>query len=434
MWTDPPYRMMARGEKRTAVDVAYAALAPAAFGVAHLAARARGATPRERRERAGDLPTAGAPLFWFHGASAGEMTAAAKLVALLRCDGHAFTAGYTATNRAGVELAARLADPAKVVALVPWDVAGALRRAFDRWRPAVLFLVETELWPGLIFTARRRGVPVVVVSARIYPRDVPRYQAIRALMQPTLDRLTMVLAQDETERNRFLHLGVAPERCVVAGNLKHVDVDEGVMNAATLRRELGLLPDERIVVCGSVHRDEVETVFGALDPLGPDPVRFVIAPRQRTAVGPIIAAARQRGWRVVLRSAGAATERWRVLVLDTMGELTAAYALASVAVAGGAFGFHGGHDPFAPVRSGAPVLFGGDMTHFACEADALAQVTPEARTVEAGALGRRLRHWLTDEAHRERTLARQRTALPASAAIAERYRGALAPLLAGSRE
>ena len=136
---------------------------------------------------------------------------------------------------------------------------------------------------------------------------------------------------------------------------------------------------------------------------------------------------------MAIRSTGAAPAGWRVLVLDTMGELSAAYALASAAVIGGSFKPHGGHDPLAPVRGGAPVLFGGDMTHFAREADALVAVTPEARPAEHAALGPQLQRWLTDDAHRQGVLARQRTALPSSAVIAERYRAALGPLFAELR-
>ncbi len=417
----------------TAVDLGYAALAPVAFGVADIAARVLGATPRERLERAGELPAAPGPLFWFHGASAGEMAAAAKLAALLRREGFPFTAGYTTTNRAGVELASRLDDPTKIVALAPWDTPGAVRRAFDRWRPAALFLVETELWPGLIREAHRRRVPVLSVSARIYPRDVRRYGAIRGLMRPTLRRLTAVLAQDETECERFAYLGVPAARCMVGGNLKHLDVDETVMDVEELRRELGVQAGEHIVVGGSIHADEVELLFAAFDAVESDPVRFIVAPRHHQVAHAIVRAARQRDWCVHHRSNGPAMPGWRVLVLDTMGELRSAYSLAAVAIVGGGFGTHGGHNLFEPVRAGAPVVFGIHCAHVAREAGALASVVPAARVDGAFELGRRLREWLTDGERRQRVLAAQRTVLPAAAAVAERYRAMLTPLLAGVR-
>lgn len=343
----------------TAIDLGYAAVAPVAFGVARIAARALGETVQERRERAGDLPTARAPIFWFHGASAGEMGAAANLAALLRREGFSFTAGYTATNRAGVERAGRFDDAQKVVALVPWDTPSAVRRAFDCWSPAAVFLVETELWPALVAEADRRQVPVVSVSARIYPRDVRRYEAIRALMRPTFCRLTAVLAQDETERQRFTRLGVPPGRCVVGGNLKHLDVDELEMDAGALRRELGVTGGEPIIVCGSMHADEVELLFGAFDTLPLGAVRFIVAPRHPAAGDSIVAAAQRRGWPVHRRSSGASSG-WRVLVLDTIGELPSVYGLGTIAVVGGGFAGHGGHNPYEPVRAGAPVLFGSD--------------------------------------------------------------------------
>ena len=106
-----------------------------------------------------------------------------------------------------------------MAALAPWDVAAWVNRAFDRWRPAALFLIETELWPRLVFEAYRRQVPVVALSARIYPRDLPRYRAIRGFIAPTLQRLSRVLAQNEIERERFIALGADVRRVRRRGNL-----------------------------------------------------------------------------------------------------------------------------------------------------------------------------------------------------------------------
>lgn len=208
----------------TGWDRAYGATAEAVCAALDPLARACGATRAEIAQRRGFLPPARAPLLWFHGASAGEMTAAAVLVRLLRGRGRAFVAGLSAANRAGVDAARRSGLDDALVAFAPWDAPRRVVRAFDAWRPEALFLVETELWPRLVFEAARRAVPVFVVSARLYPRDVGRYRAIRRFLAPTWQRLTAVLAQDETERARFVEIGVPPEKCAVAGNLKHAAV------------------------------------------------------------------------------------------------------------------------------------------------------------------------------------------------------------------
>jgi 3-deoxy-D-manno-octulosonic-acid transferase len=204
------------------------------------------------RARRGWLPPAAGPTVWLHGASAGEMAAGARLVSALHRHGYRFQEVFTAANRAGVEYISRWGAPGTVAALAPWDVPAWVGRAFDLWQPAALLLIETELWPRLVFEAHRRAVPALVLSGRIYPKDVARYRAIRGFMAPTIDRLSRILAQDEVERGRFLALGADASRCTVAGNLKHLE-EPAAAAPADLRRELRLHPAQPLIAFGSVH-------------------------------------------------------------------------------------------------------------------------------------------------------------------------------------
>ena len=196
------------------------------------------------------------------------MRAASALATVLRQCGCRFTPAYTATNQPGVELAAHAGGAGAIAALAPWDHPRWVAHALDRWQPLGLFLIETELWPSLILEASRRNVPVFCVSARIYPRDFARYRLIRSLTVPMLRRVTAVLAQNETERDRLVALGADPDRCSVAGNLKYVGAGVTCTSATTSwRHELGLRSDEQVVVFGSIHADEVGTIFAALEQL-----------------------------------------------------------------------------------------------------------------------------------------------------------------------
>lgn len=375
----------------------------------------------------GELPRAPQPLIWFHGASAGEMTAALKLALLLRADGMRFTAGLTAANRAGVELAARAESGERVSAFVPWDAPGWVSRAFDRWKPSALVLIETEIWPRLIFEADRRQVPVFCVSGRIYPRDLLRYRAIRPFLGPTLRRLTAVLAQDDVERSRFIALGVPPERCFASGNLKYASIGPEAESGRRLGQELGIGDGERVLVFGSVHADEVRIICQALASLDGHGWRAIVAPRHASATQALLREADARGWAAQLRSGRPFDRRWRVLVLDAVGELADAYRLASVAVIGGGFGRHGGHNPFEAVSAGAPVVLGAHFAHFESEAAALAAATPEARVASASELGERIASWLRSDDLRQGALERQRRCLPDGRAIARSYVDGLRP-------
>jgi 3-deoxy-D-manno-octulosonic-acid transferase len=364
---------------------------------------------------------------WFHGASAGEIAAGVQLAGLLRRSEYEFTAAYTAANRAGVAFASAADEARKLVALAPWDVPRWVGRAFDRWQPNALFLLETELWPQMVLEASLRAIPVFAVSARIYPKDVARYRAIRPFFAPTLRRLTAVLAQDDVQRERFIELGAPRERCHVAGNLKHLAAARDPGTNPSFRSELDLEPDDRVLVFGSMHRDEIRFIFAALDRLEDPDVRIIIAPRHRSAIGRILRETKRREWSVRLRSAASKQGRWRVLVLDTMGELSRAYAIACIAIAGGSFGSHGGHNLFEAIRAGAPVIFGPHCSHFEQEAAALAAATPEARVATPYHLARLTREWLGDESRRRCALAAQQRILPDATAIAGRYISVLSP-------
>jgi 3-deoxy-D-manno-octulosonic-acid transferase len=408
----------------------YAALSPCVFGSSLAVAYLSGAPSAELRARVGRLPAVAGGAVWLHGASAGEMAGGARLVAALRRHGYRFPAIFTAANRAGVEYISRCGAPDTVAALVPWDVTAWVRRAFDHWQPAALFLIETELWPLLVFEAHRRRVPIISLSARIYPRDVPRYQAIRGFMGPTLRRLSRILAQNETERDRFIALGAAADRCVVAGNLKHLS-PRAVGNPACLRARLGV-PPGRLIVFGSAHHGELPLIFDAIAALGVPDVRFVIAPRHLSSVPSIIRDAAARGLDAAQRSRLEAGVRWRVLILDTMGELRDFYKIAEVAVICGGFGKFGGHNPTEALEGGTPVLFGPHFDHFEHEARSLASVTPEAMVSGCEQLAARIDLWLKDEARRRHILSLQRRTVPDADAIARRYLDELSPYLAAA--
>jgi 3-deoxy-D-manno-octulosonic-acid transferase len=417
----------------SALERIYAALSPCVFGPALAAAYFGGASTAELRARVGRLPAVAGKGVWLHGASAGEMAAAARLVTMLREHGFRSPTVFTAANRAGVEYICRWGAPDAVAALAPWDVPGWISRAFDLWQPAALFLIETELWPRLVFEAYRRGVPVLALSARIYPRDMPRYRAIRGFIAPTLRRLSRILAQNETERDRFIALGAAADRCVAAGNLKYLR-ECGAADPAPVRDQIGVATAQRLVVFGSVHHREVPLICAAIAALRDQDLGFVIAPRHLSSVPGIVRELSARGLGSVLRSQLKLGRPGGVLILDTMGELRDFYAVAAAAVICGGFAKLGGHNPIEALEAGAPVLFGAHFDHFEDEARSLMAVTPEAMVSGPEQLAARLRSWLGNDTARHHILARQRLALPDAAAITQHYLDELSPYLAATHE
>jgi 3-deoxy-D-manno-octulosonic-acid transferase len=266
------------------------------------------------------------------------------------------------------------------------------------------------------------------LSARIYPRDVPRYQAIRAFIEPTLRRLSRILAQNETERDRFIALGAPGDRCIAAGNLKHLQ-ERAISDPVSLRNEIGVTPEEPVIVFGSVHRQEIGTIFKAIAQFAEQDVRFVVAPRHLSSAPDILREADVLGLSRALRSRMSTGAKWRVLVLDTMGELREFYGVAVVSVIGGGFGKFGGHNPLEALEAGAPVLFGPHFEHFEHEARSLAAVAPQALVTTAEQLAAALRQMLADDQWRRNILAKQLRTLPDPMSVTRRYLDELSPYL-----
>lgn len=331
----------------------------AALGLAPALAAALLVRPRLRRglsERFGRIPADDVDRIWVHASSVGEAKAACRLVRALEESGLPVR-GSTSTLAGRNVLRRDLPDlPSSLAPLDhPWCVESAMRRG----RPLLSVLIETELWPSWIASASARGVPVVVASGRLSDRSFPRYRRIRRLMGPTLRRIDAVGARTDVDADRFVQLGVPAERVRVTGDLKLDPPREQPALSIDLIRALAEVP---VVVGGSTYAAEERAMLDALDAAEKAGHRFVLvlAPRQIERAFEVMALCRARRRRAHLRSRleGRHLAPGDVLVVDTLGELPAIYATASIAFVGGTLVDVGGHNLVEPVHAGCPVLFG----------------------------------------------------------------------------
>jgi len=346
---------------------AYQALGAAGLAAASpvVALRALG-DPRYRTgwgERLGgwaDVPPGGV---WVHGASVGELRAAAPLV--LGLLGRDVPVVVSATSPAGRDTASELVGQAGAARLLPLDLLPLVSRAFARARPRALVLVETELWPGLLWEARRRQVPVLLVNARISDRALPRYRRLRPFVRSMLSWVSAVQAQSEAHARRLLDLGAPPDRVEVGGNLKFdlPEPDPADPVARALRRSRA--GGWRVVVAGSTHPGEEEALVRAVAGLAR--VGLVVAPRHLERLAEAEEEIRRAGREVVRWSAlGEPLEAGilgafgagRVIVVDAMGLLPRLYGGARCAFVGGTLAPVGGHNPLEALVWGVPVIVG----------------------------------------------------------------------------
>ncbi len=370
------------------------------------------------RQRLGLLRPPGPGRVWVHGASVGEALAALRLVESLRAAGRpVFASASTPTGRQMME-SAMPELPAVIAPLDhPWCVAAALSRV----EPVLLALVETELWPSWIAAAKRRRVPVVVVSGRLSDRSFPRYRRVRRLLTPTLRRLDAVGARSDLDAARFVELGVPEERVCVTGDLK-LEPPEGVATLATdLVRALSEVP---VIVAGSTHPGEEEPAQIALLACEREglPAALVVAPRHLQRAAQVERELVAAGRRVRRRSRleGPPLKSGEVLLLDTLGELSAVYAAASVAFVGGTLAPVGGHNLIEPIFAGCPVVFGPHVHNVRVHAELAETSGAGVRVPDAEGLAAAVVDALRDPESRRTRVARGQEALAVHRGTARR--------------
>jgi len=234
-------------------------------------------------------------------------------------------------------------------------------------RPRILLLLESELWPTVIRLTKARGVPVAVVNGRLSARAFSRYQWVRPVVGTMLSRVDLFLMQSQTDADRLLELGVRAERVQVAGNLKwdaSLNVRPEPEAIRRLAARLGLT-DQKVLVAGSTHRGEEAVVLDAyrlLRATHPD-LRCILAPRHLERLEEVESMVRQAGWKSV-RLSLASSGAWDVGLVDTFGQLSLYYGLATLVFIGGSLIPHGGQNPLEATSLGKPVVFGPFMHNF----------------------------------------------------------------------
>lgn len=317
------------------------------------------------------------PTVWVHAVSVGETLAAVPLLRRLRRripEARLLVSNVTLTGR---ETAAKsLAGVADGGFYFPFDLPWLCGRFLDVVRPDAVAIVETEIWPNFIAECARRGIPVVIVNGRLSERSFAGYMRFRWFFAPILRTLRKISAQTEGDAERFVSLGAPRENVTVGGNLKF-DVSPPEIGDSPLS---GLLLREKAsgakwIVAGSTHDGEESQVLRAfLSAREANPsIRLLLAPRHPERFEAVESLVRREEVSIVRRTAipdGTEHLSETILLLDTVGELSSAYAAADLAFVGGSLVAKGGHNVLEPSWHGVPTIVGPHMENFREIADA----------------------------------------------------------------
>lgn len=310
-------------------------------------------------------------VLWLHAVSVGEAVSAFPLIHRIHAQYPKIPILITTTTPTGSErVQAAFRDKlGKNIyhCYLPYDLPWILNRFFKRVKARMLILMETELWPNLLYQCQQKNVPVLIANARLSPKSISRYQLLGGVMPSMMRAISLVAAQSHLDMKRFESLGVARDSIVETGNIKFDSQLPSYIQEAgrVLRNEIG---ETRLVwIAASTHEGEEASmleVYTGLKKSIPE-LLLLLVPRHPERFNKVAQLCQDRGLEVVRRSqkmpCKATTD---VFLGDTMGELFLFYAASNIAFVGGSFAPIGGHNLLEPAALGLPVLTGPHLSNF----------------------------------------------------------------------
>lgn len=346
-----------------------------------------------REKWLGDVPLREAmtPAVWFHAVSVGEVLQIEPVLDQFLRARPDVEIVISTTTVTGMEVA-RKKYPQHRLIYFPLDFSWAVHRALDRIRPTAIVLVELELWPNFLRAAFARQIPVALVNGRMSERSYRGYRRVKPLLRPLLRSLCVIAVQNEAYAERLRDLvgqaaSLSEPACptehgqpgslsnvIITGSIKfdRVQVDRDNPKTAELRRAFGLHPDEKVFIAGSTQDPEeryaVQTWLALRDKH--PALRLMLVPRHKERFEDVARMVEQEFQLPLLRrttldpSVPSVQQNTPVLLLDTLGELSAAWGLADIAFVGGSLTQRGGQNMLEPAGYGAAVLFGPNTQNF----------------------------------------------------------------------
>lgn len=354
----------------------------------------------------------GRPAVWFHAVSVGEVIQLQKVVEEFRRQTRdRFQIVVSTSTDTGWDLAQKR-FPGCQVTWFPLDFSWAARAAVRRIQPALVVLMELELWPNFLAECRRQSIPVSVVNARMSERSHRRYLRVRAVLRPMFRTLAMVASQSSTYAVRLTSLGVAPGRIRITGSIKFDGVETSRSNPRTsaLRDLFEIAETELVLMAGSTQDPEESMAIEAWRELSHDwpNLRLILVPRHRERFDEVAELIKSAGLPLLRRSNYDGDAAFRgmgvkpVILLDTIGELSACWGLADVAFVGGSFGNRGGQNMIEPAAYGASVLFGPNTWNFRDVVEAFRNADACIQLQSPDQLVKVVRSLLEDDEYRNR--------------------------------
>lgn len=366
-------------------------------------------------ERFGYVPLSSAnkDVIWVHAVSVGETLAAVPLVRQLQQRYPDKKILVTTTTPTGSERVKGSFGDEVDHAYFPYDLPGSVQRFVKSKRPSLVIIMETELWPNLLFVCANQNIPVVLANARLSEKSAKGYRRLAPLTKFALGNLAVVAAQNRADGERFLQLGLSPEKLLVTGSIKFdLQVSPADEQLARCLRYYWSGNRQRTVwIAASTHPGEDEILLDVYKNLKKTcaGLLLVIVPRHPERFERVFRLALDAGWNTVRRSehppmkkriGEVLPDEIDVVVGDSMGEMLGFFGAADIAFVGGSLVPVGGHNLVEPAVWSLPILTGHHLHNFAELADGLEAVDALYRCHSTRQLEDKMQLLLNDSSRR----------------------------------
>lgn len=302
---------------------------------------------------------------WVHAVSLGEVMAATPLIEAFLKQG--FCIVVTTMTPTGANQVKKYFGSRVTHQYVPYDIPWAVKRFYKQIQPRCGVIMETELWPNLIFYGHKAGIPLFLANARLSEKSYKQYSRVKYFLKPILNQFNAIFAQYEEDALRYKNLGADNDRVTSLGSIKFDLKIKPVNPELALKLKAVWGKERQVIMLASTHENEEEQVlkvFPKLQQALQNPL-LLIAPRHPERFQEIYHLSQQMGFNVGLRSKiETISSENEVIVLDSLGELLPFYAVSHCAFVGGSLIPLGGHNVLEPIAMKTPVLCGPYHVNF----------------------------------------------------------------------
>jgi len=326
-------------------------------------------------------------VIWIHAVSLGEVATCKTMVKHLSQKYHDKIILLTTITNTGMKLARSISKDNVISLYVPFDLSFIVNRFINLIKPDLLILMETELWPNLLYYAEKHKISTYVFNARLSDRSFGKYKLFSWFIKNISKPIKKFCVQSELDKERFLELGIDSNKIVTTGNMKYDAIEELAVKTekeiTDLRQKLLLSNSDFLIVCGSTHDREEEYILKAYAELKNQfsGLRLLIAPRHLERLPLIEDLIQSMNLKAERISHQKIISKDSILLLDTIGQLMLVYSLANLVIVGGSLVPVGGHNILEPAFFEKPIMVGPymhnfrDMTQLFLSKDALIQIS-----------------------------------------------------------